>query len=541
MEKRTIPASDALALIEREESHFWDHKSAQSKGTVIQKIAAGLANSDGGEFIVGIEDKGKQAVGLDRWQGYGSIEDATIVLEALARDIEPPVPYSIEYLSIEGREGQGLACLVGIRKSESVHFAADKKVYVRRGAATLSITGQAVTDLSLAKGARTYEDQLLADYDKEDLIVEDELAYFLRSYSPSTPPDIFVRKQRLINRDSGAAKVSAGILYAESPPAVVPKRCAVKIARYNTKNREPRREHLATTPLTIEGPARVVIEETISAVTNLIESVSVLQPSGEMTPVKYPPEVLKEIIVNAVIHRDYNISDDILVYVFDDRVEVRSPGPLPGSMTLDNLLQDRFSRNPTIVRLLNKYPDPPNKDIGEGLRTVVAKMAEAKLQSPVFSIEGNYFVVELGHTPLARPHEIVMEYLDSHEEITNSTGRSLTGISSENSMKDVFYALRKAGKIEMVPGKRGNKSAWRKVPPTETDADTSKADISLAREGVATPPEGDTGQKTLPASDTLKTTKKLKARRVAIGPTRNRPCSCGSGLKYKRCCGQSSA
>ncbi|POX65294.1 hypothetical protein C3492_01420 [Streptomyces sp. Ru62] len=95
MERRTIPASDALALIEREESHFWDHKSAQSKGTVIQKIAAGLANSDGGEFIVGIEDKGKQAVGLDRWQGYGSIEDATIVLEALARDIEPPVPYSI--------------------------------------------------------------------------------------------------------------------------------------------------------------------------------------------------------------------------------------------------------------------------------------------------------------------------------------------------------------------------------------------------------------------------------------------------------------
>ncbi|POX65492.1 hypothetical protein C3492_01415 [Streptomyces sp. Ru62] len=258
-----------------------------------------------------------------------------------------------------------------------------------------------------------------------------------------------------------------------------------------------------------------------------------------MTPVKYPPEVLKEIIVNAVIHRDYNISDDILVYVFDNRVEVRSPGSLPGSMTLDNLLQDRFSRNPTIVRLLNKYPDPPNKDIGEGLRTVVAKMAEAKLQSPVFSIEGNYFVVELGHTPLARPHEIVMEYLDSHEEITNSTGRSLTGISSENSMKDVFYALRKAGKIEMVPGKRGNKSAWRKV--SSTDIDTSEADISLVQEDAATPPEDGTGQETQPASGTLKSTKKLKARRAVVGPARNRPCSCGSGLKYKRCCGQSSA
>ncbi|MGW1549987.1 RNA-binding domain-containing protein [Streptomyces sp. NPDC002346] len=360
MERRTIPAADALALVEREESHFWDHKSSRSKGGVIQKIAAGLANADGGEFIVGIEDRGTGS-GLGRWQGFGSIEDANLILEALARDVNPPAPYSIEYLSVQGREKQGLACLVSIRKSESVHYTADQKVYVRRGAATLAIAGQAVTDLSLAKGARSYEDQLLADYDKDDLAAEEEMAYFLRSFSPSTSPQDFIRKQRLIDRASGAARVSAGVLYAESPPAVVPKRCAVKVARYNTKEREPRREHLAGTPRTIEGPARAVIDETITAVTALIESVSVLQPSGEMTPVKYPPEVLKEIIVNAVIHRDYNVSDDILVYVFDDRVEVRSPGALPGNMTLGNLLKERFSRNPTIVRLLNKYPDPPQQ------------------------------------------------------------------------------------------------------------------------------------------------------------------------------------
>jgi ATP-dependent DNA helicase RecG len=257
--------------------------------------------------------------------------------------------------------------------------------------------------------------------------------------------------------------VAGAVLYAESPSAVIPKKCAVKVARYETKEQTPRREHLADTPLTIEGPAREQIDQTLAAVTSMVEAVSIQNPDGSFAPTRYPPEALKEVIVNAVIHRDYNISDDILVWVFDNRVEVRSPGVLPGHMTLDNLLTDRFARNPTIVRLLNKLPNPPNKDIGEGLNTVFAKMAEAKLTQPKIDVEGSTFVVRLGHTPLARPQEIVMEYLESHDEIANRIGRELCGIASENTMKDVFLALHKAGRIERVPGKRGNKAAWRKV------------------------------------------------------------------------------
>lgn len=65
----------------------------------------------------------------------------------------------------------------------------------------------------------------------------------------------------------------------------------------------------------------------------------------------------------------------------------------------------------------------------------------------------------------ALPEEIVMAYLNNHEEITNAIGRSLTGITSENSMTDVFYSLRNKGEIEMVPGKSGGASAWRKKAP----------------------------------------------------------------------------
>ncbi len=462
---RSSPKRTPLALIERQEGHFWDHKSAKSPGATIQAIAVALANADGGEFILGIEDVNGPAAGLNRWQGFTSIEAANHVHQALVKQVHPPVPYTLTYLQVDGRAPQGIAVMVQVMKSASVHMTDAKIVYVRRGAQNLLLQGQQVTDLTLSKGTASYEDQTLAKYDLRDLAAEPELVEFLRTYSPRTDPEMFAAKQRLIDRDTAKTTVAAAVLYAEVPSAVVPKKCAVKVARYRTSEAEARREHLEGTPLTIEGPARQVIDDTISEVTKLVESVSILHPDGSLEPARYPPEALKEIVVNAVIHRDYNISDDILVLVFDNRVEVRSPGILPGHMTLDNLLSERFSRNPTVVRLLNKYPDPPNKDIGEGLDTVVTKMHEAKLKEPQFFVRDNSFVVVLGHTSLASPEDIVMEYLETNEEITNAIARKLCAIPSENEMKRVFLRLAKAQLIERVPGKRGGKAAWQKAAP----------------------------------------------------------------------------
>lgn len=379
----------------------------------------------------------------------------------LVREIDPAVPYSVQWLEIVDDPDRGLAALVSITKSASVHRALGGQVWIRRGAQVLQLTGQDIVDLTLSKGALSYEDQFLDRFTLDDLVEQDELLSFLEAYSPATDPVNFAARQHLVNRDTKTVSVAGAVLYADTPSAVIPKKASVKVARYTTSEPQPRREHLDAVPRTIEGPAQDLINETLEVVTEMVEAVTILQPDGTMAPARYPPEALKEIIVNAVIHRDYNVSDDILVFVFDNRVEVRSPGGLPGHMTLDNLLTDRFSRNPTIVRLLNKYPDPPNKDIGEGLDTVLSTMAKAKLSAPKFAVEKNSFVVYLGHTPLARPEEIVLEYLQSHDEITNAIARGLCAIPSENAMKRVFLGLAKAEKIERVPGRGGGSAAWR--------------------------------------------------------------------------------
>ena len=182
-----------------------------------------------------------------------------------------------------------------------------------------------------------------------------------------------------------------------------------------------------------------------------------------MEPVKYPFETLHEIVTNAVLHRDYSIAADVHIRIFDNRIEVESPGLLPGHVTTRNILDEQFARNGALVRLINKFPNPPNKDVGEGLNTAFKAMGKLRLKPPLIEETENAVIVNIKHDPLASPEESVMDYLGNHDLITNRLARELTGITSENTMKEVFYRLRDSQQIERVPGRSAAAAAWRKV------------------------------------------------------------------------------
>jgi ATP-dependent DNA helicase RecG len=99
--------------------------------------------------------------------------------------------------------------------------------------------------------------------------------------------------------------------------------------------------------------------------------------------------------------------------------------------------------------------------LGEGLNTTFQKMKEFGLKAPTITEDGNYLKVVLPHLPLAAPTVAIMDFLRSHDSITNRHARDITGIRSENLVKIEFYKLRDEGHIERVPGLAGPKSAWR--------------------------------------------------------------------------------
>jgi ATP-dependent DNA helicase RecG len=201
-------------------------------------------------------------------------------------------------------------------------------------------------------------------------------------------------------------------------------------------------------------------KEAVSKTKEIIEGISKLGEKG-LEKITYPDETLHEIITNAVLHRDYSIASDVHVRVYDNRIEVESPGTLPGHVTKANILSEQSARNPKIVRLINKFPDPPNKDVGEGLNTAFEAMRKLKLRPPEVAERDNSVIVHIRHAPLASPHDIVVSYLTNHEEVTNRIVRDLTGIGSENVVKQVFLDLNARKMLERVPGKKGSASAWR--------------------------------------------------------------------------------
>lgn len=176
---------------------------------------------------------------------------------------------------------------------------------------------------------------------------------------------------------------------------------------------------------------------------------------------------LHEIVTNAVLHRDYSVRDDIHIRIFDNRVEVQSPGRLPANITPKNILDQRFARNGAIVRILNKFPNAPNKDVGEGLNTAFEKMQSLGLKEPIIKEVENSVLVIIRHELLASPQQTILEYLQKNEAIKNGKARELTGVKSDFIMKGIFNKMERAGQIEKVPGTNTSSTAWRIKAKTE--------------------------------------------------------------------------
>lgn len=459
MRVRDISREDALALARQAEDHFFDRKAAAIKGAKLQKIAVALANADGGDVCVGIADDAEEADPAKRWQGASTIEDYNQLIQALT-EIRPTLTMDLEFLKSDLAPGYVLH--VQVEKSQQVHQIADGTVYERKGAQSLPIRdAEKIAALGFAKGATSFEDISIESALAEDIVDSVEIQEFLADYAPRTDPLDLALNKGLLDRKTFKPKVAGALLFANEPSSIIPKKCSVKIVRYETKEDDPERDHLAYTE-SIEGPLLPMIRESVSRVTEIMSSINVWTTDGPKA-MEYPPETLWEIVVNAIIHRDYSVSDDVQILIFDNRIEVLSPGRLPGFVNSQNILDVRYARNPKIVGILSKYKDAPNKDIGEGLNTAFQKMKEWKLRSPEIVEEGNYVRVTIPHAPLATAQEAIMEFLSKHPTITNKQARDITGIKSENAVKSEFYKLRDIGKIEMIPELKGNKAAWRIV------------------------------------------------------------------------------
>ncbi|HUB45890.1 MAG TPA: ATP-binding protein [Acetobacteraceae bacterium] len=469
---RTIDIVEASRIVRLEESHYLDVKDIDIRPAKLTESASAFANTGGGELFVGISERTEHGRIERAWRGFPTMEAANGHVQAIEAMSPLGNHYEAEFIACAPLAGYVLH--ITVFKTKDILFASGGAAYVRRNASKAPVVGEvALQRLRLDKGIVTFEDET-ANAALDEITNSVVSNSFILNVVPSSEPLPWMTKQKLIVGDKPT--VAGILLFSDEPQTALPKRSAIKIYRYKTKDDEGERDTLAFDPITVEGCLYDQITEAVSKTKGLIEGIKRLGEKG-LESVIYPDETLHEVVTNAVLHRDYSIASDVHIRIYDNRIEVESPGRLPGHVTTQNFLDEQSARNPKIVRLINKFPNPPNKDVGEGLNTAFAAMKRMRLKDPELLEKQHSVIVNIRHVSLASPHEAVMNYLQSHPEITNSIARDLCGIRSENVMKDVFLALKSRGEIEPVPGKKGSASAWRLVgkvasgaPPASSSA-----------------------------------------------------------------------
>lgn len=456
MQTISISSPEVEKLFAQAEGHFLDYKGKAIQPAKLSRSISAFANADGGELFVGVEEP--SSGGPKTWNGFETPEEANGLIQAIESIL--PLGHGVRLTFLSSGGLSGFVLQVEVQKSRDIVKTTGGDVYVRRGAQNLPVTlPDALERLRLNKGLSSFETSTV---DAQDSLITNSEAIigFILEIVPHQEPEKWLRKQNLIVSDRPT--VAGAILFADEPQAILPKRCGIKVYRYRTADDEGTREALDGIPQTVEGCAYRQVYDAVSATKRIIEGIRRMTPKG-LAAVEYPEETLHEIITNAVLHRDYSIPDDIHIRVYDNRVEVESPGSLPGHITTRNILDERFARNGNLVRVINKFPNPPNRDVGEGLNTAFRAMKRLQLKEPEIIQKEASVLVIIRHEQLASPEERIMTYLETHSSISNGEARDICVIREDWRVRSIFGRMVEAGMIEKVPGSSTSNTAYRRA------------------------------------------------------------------------------
>lgn len=228
-------------------------------------------------------------------------------------------------------------------------------------------------------------------------------------------------------------------------------------------------ENLRFPPRDICGPLSQVVEKSVTFVLNNVRKVPDIQGIEMVEVPEYPKKVLREALVNALVHRDYNLTDmNIILEVYLNRVLIRSPGYLMKPLTLERIRSFKRvgsrCRNPRIALTFNHMHKM--EKLGFGIPSMPILLRRHGLRPPDFDYFDGYFVVTLFGRALSsisiqikaevleKLNKRQLEALDliqKHRKITSEEYTKQFQISRETANQDFkklidFQLIRKMGK-----------------------------------------------------------------------------------------------
>lgn len=389
-------ARRGAALLALREDQWFDRKSARISPRHLADTEVAFANAEGGIIVIGlhggrIEGIGSQRGRLNGWQ-QAAFDFAVPPVRARCR--------LVDCINDRGRPDQLL--VIEVEASTSVHANVQDEVLLRVGDENRRLSFQQRQELMYEKGQASYEASVLGDatLDELDESLLDTYARAVRHRDP-----IRLLKARGLVTRSGEVTVGGVLLFGRHPQARFPE-ATVRVLRYRGTQRGTGARQQLVHDVRCEGSIPAIIEQARKEIRALVPVRRALAASGRFETIGLVPEdAWLEGLVNAVVHRSYSVSGDhIRVEIFDDRIEIESPGRFPGLVDLSDPLEiSRFARNPRIARVCADLRF--GQELGEGIRRMFEEMRLAGLVDPRYVQTAGTVRLTLSSAPIDRQLE----------------------------------------------------------------------------------------------------------------------------------------
>lgn len=476
-----LPASMALddfwSIAGRRETGTIDFKEQLPKPGKLQEPLVAFANARGGTVIVGVSATRPHGVIGARWDQA----DEERIQEA-ARATQPPLIVRSAFAQVDG---QIVAFIQVEPVSEGWVHTSDGRLLVRAGPTNRALVGTELLRFVQERGSDPVEEQVVRGVDVGELSSDLVRRYLHnRLGRKRIKTQDALRDLRLIGLD-GHLRLACLLLFGKHPQ-VANRRFGIVVSRFEgaVDARPKLRERTE-----LDGPLPELVSKADRLIYEEMRRDAVVRGLVREEVPEFPAVAVREALVNAVGHRDYSARGAAVeVRLYDDALEVESPGTLPAWVTVENLAVAQYSRNELVMDGLQRLGLV--EEAGQGIDRMISEMEDALLDPPAFEEGDASFVVRLRGTSvfaaedrlwvsrfaqlgLSATAKIAVVYARRNGSISNEDLRTLRGLDRDAS-RAALQDLVTRGLLEGVGRGRGARYVLGRIArraATETSLD----------------------------------------------------------------------
>jgi len=426
-------------MLKKGESEKVEFKKSTAQIERALRSICGFLNHKGGSVYFGISDK-NELIGQ-------SATDSTLksLSQKIRQKIKPEISPEIKVLEIKGRK----VIEARIKKGANKPYYLDGISYKRVSTESPPIAPEELESIILKKNKIQWDSQICEEASLEDINWVIVKEFFIPKYESLAKRRLAGTGKELLEA-LGCIKnnkpTNAGILLFGKNPEMFFRNSYIAMARYRgTVESTERLDYKEFT-----GNIFQQIDNSDKYIKEHVAILSRLHPMNvEREDIsEYPFFSIRELIINAVCHRDYSEKGSkIIIKIFNERINYYNPGGLPKGVTPENILKMQKSRNPVIANILSKVKYI--EELGEGwnkiinefkthpLRPEMPKVEDLKIATSVTIYKAVLNIFERFKNILNERQIKLIKHLQMHEYINSTEYAKIFGVTNRQAREDL--------------------------------------------------------------------------------------------------------